>query len=86
MKWLIFDSLRKCNATPVVLSVVPTFSEKYVSKSPLVTFPKPLSTLYQSELLQLNYDELLARCELVLVDITQEMADAVEKETRAQSV
>ena len=47
-------------------------------KSSLVIFPKPLSTLYQHELLQLNYDELLTRCELVLVDITQEMADAVE--------
>ena len=80
-----FDSLSKCCTKPAVLSVVPTFSDKYVPKSSLVTFPKPLSTLYQSELLQLNYDELLARCELVSTDITQEMADAVEKETRAQN-
>ena len=80
-----FDSLSKCCTKPAVLSVVPTFSEKYVPKSSLVTFPKPLSTLYQSELLQLSYDELLARCELVSTDIAQEMADAVEKETRAQS-
>ena len=35
--------------------------------------------------MQLNYDELLTQCESVLVDITQEMADAVEQETRTQS-
>ena len=35
--------------------------------------------------MQLNYDELLKQCESVVVDITQEMADAVEQETRAQS-
>lgn len=35
--------------------------------------------------MQLNYDKLLKQCESVSVDITQEMADAVEQETRAQS-
>jgi len=57
-----------------------------VPKSSLVAFPKPL-TLYQSDFLQLNYDELLkhVQCESVLFDITQKMADAVEQETRAQS-
>jgi len=80
-----FDSLSKCKTKPAVLSVVPVFSEKYVPKSSLVTFPKPLNTLYQSDFLQLNYDELLKQCESVLFDVTQEMADAVEQETRAQS-
>ena len=61
------------------------FSENYVPKSSLVTFPKPLDILYQSDFLQLNYVELLEHCESVLVDITQEMANAVEQETTAQS-
>ena len=46
---------------------------------------KLLNILYQSDFLQLNYDELLEHCESVLVDITQEMANVVEQETRAQS-
>ena len=54
-----FSSLSKCKAKPVVLSVVSVFSEKYITKSSLVTFPKLLNTLYQSDFLQLNYDELL---------------------------
>ena len=80
-----FESLSNCKTKPAVLSVVPMFSENYVPKSSLVTFPKPLTTLYQSDFLQLNYDKLLEHCESVLVDITQEMANTVEQETRAQS-
>ena len=80
-----FDSLSKCKTKPAVLSVVPVFSENHVPKSSLVTFPKPLNTLYQSDFLQLSYDELLEHCESVLVDITQEMANVVEQETRAQN-
>ena len=49
-----FDSLSKCKTKPAVLSVVPVFSENYVPKSSLVTFPKPLNTLYQSDFLQLR--------------------------------
>ena len=75
----LFDSLSKCKTKPAVLSVVPVFSEKYVPKSSLVTFPKPFNTLYKSDFLQLNYDELLTQCGSVFIDITQEMADAVEK-------
>ena len=82
----LFDSLSKCKTKPAVVSAVPVFSENYVPKSSLVNFPKPLNTLYQSDFLQINYDELLEHCESVLVDITQEMANVVEQETRAQSL
>ena len=52
-------------------------------KLSLATFPKPLSTYYLYEFLQLNYYELLTQCELVSVDITQEIANAIEKKTGA---
>ena len=45
----LFDPLSKCKTKPAVLSVIPVFSEKYVPKSSLIIFPKPLNTLYQPD-------------------------------------
>ena len=46
---------------------------------------KYLSSLKEPSYLQLNYLELLAKCESVSVDISKEMAEKVEQATRSQS-
>ena len=47
--------------------------------------PKPLKSLHQPSYLQLEYNELLNICETVLIQVTDEMAEPLEKETRLQS-
>ena len=54
-------------------------------KSLCAGFPQPLSSLKEPSYLQLNYLELLAKCESVSVDISKEMAEKVEQATRSQS-
>ena len=44
-----------------------------------------LQSLYQPEYLGLKFTDLLTVCELVEIQVTAEMADMVEKETRKQS-
>ena len=51
----------------------------------LMNFPEPLSMLHKPAYMELEYHELLEACEAVKVDITKEMALAIEKETRLQS-
>ena len=47
--------------------------------------PEPLSMLHKPTYMELEYHELLEACKAVKVDITREMALAIEKETRLQS-
>ena len=48
-------------------------------------FPQPLTALRNAKCLKLNYHELLQVCKDVSIDITSEMCDLLEKETRSQS-
>lgn len=81
----LFANLSCAGAKPLVLSLIPQYSEDYVPKSSLDTFPVPLKSLQQSSHMSLNYPDLLKVCETVDVKVTHEMAQLVEKETRLQS-
>lgn len=70
---------------PAILSLIPKYSSSYIPKVVLTTFPQPLPLLHQPEYLDLQYHKLLKVCESVKVNITNDMAIAVERETRLQS-
>ena len=80
-----FDKLSKCNTKPAILSTVPEYALGYVPKSSLDSFTRPLQSLYQPEYLGLKFTDLLTVCESVEIQVTAEMADMAEKETRKQS-
>ena len=81
----LFANLNCGGAKPLILSLVPQYSKGYVPKSSLDTFPAPLKSLQQSSYIHLNYPDLLDVCRSVDVQISCEMAQSVEKETRLQS-
>ena len=68
-----------------VLSLVPKDFPSYVSKRLLGTFPQTLPLLHKPSYLDLEYHELLKACTSVKVEVTEEMAIAVEKGTRLQT-
>ena len=79
---IIFELL---GTKPAILSLIPKFADSYMLKSSSSDFPQPLKSLKQSTYLDLEYHELLKVCESASVEITQEMAELVEKATRSQS-
>ena len=82
---LLFENLSSGSTKPGILSLVLKFSDSYVPKSLSAGFAQPLSSLKEPSCLQMNYLELLTKCELVTVDISGEMAENVEQATRSQS-
>jgi len=80
-----YDTLATCGTKPALLSIIPKFSSNYVAKRLLDAFPEPLSMLHKPAYMKLEYHELLEACEAMTVDITKEMALAIENETRLQS-
>ena len=82
---LLFEKLSLAVTKPAILSLIPPYSDKYVPKSSGDILPKPLKSLQQPSYLHLQYNELLNVCETVSIQVTDEMAKALEKETRLQS-
>ena len=80
-----YEELSECGTKPAILSLVDKYSPSYVPKSFLDKIPQPLPLLYQPEHMELEYHKLLKECESVKIQISEEMALAVEKETRSQS-
>ena len=81
----LFENLSLGGTRPAVFSVISGYSEPFIPKFMLPTFPKPLMSLRQPEYVDLGYDELLALSETILLEMTAEMSLSVEKETRLQS-
>lgn len=79
-----FKSLSLCGTKPAVLSLISEYSSTYIPKITLSTFPQPLTSL--QDYLKLKFHDLLDVCENVSAEITitDDMAKAVELETRQQ--
>ena len=82
---LFFRNLSCCGTKPAILSLIPDYANEYVPKISLPNFPQPLTSLQKPDYLKLNYYDLLNVCENVSIKITEDMAKAVELETRQQS-
>ena len=80
-----FNNFSLCGTKPAILSLVSPHSDTYVPKVSLPTFPQPLTSLHNPENCKLNYLDLLEACDNVSIEVTDDMAQAVEKETRKQN-
>ena len=81
----LFTSFSLGGTKPLILSLIPKYSDDYVPRSTLDTFPVPLKSLQESRYLTLSYPKLLQVCESLNIQLTGEMAQSVEKATRSQT-
>ena len=77
-----FESLNHCGTIPVVLSLVPNYSDKFVKCNEL---PRPLQLLHDPKFMTLEYEELLNECASLKILLTKNQAEKVEIETRNQA-
>ena len=81
----LFETLSLTGTKPASLSLIAPYSDDYVPRSSLGTFPLPLKSLQQPRYTEMQYHELLAVCDAISLEVTKEMSQLVEKETRLQS-
>ena len=74
----LFNNLSLCDTKPAVLSLVSLHSDMYVPKVSLPTFPKPMTSLRNPAHCKLNYLDLLKACDNVSIEVTDDMAQAVD--------
>ena len=82
---ILFANLSNGGSKPLILSLIPEYSHKYVPKSTLDSFPVPLKSLQLASHISLSYPSLLQVCQSIEIELTSEMAQSVEKATRSQS-
>ena len=82
-----FKKLSDTGRKPVILSLVPEYSDAYVPLYKSGTLPKPLTDYCEEKYLRLNYPELLNASEIFFesLSISPEQAKEVELKTREQS-
>ena len=80
-----FDKISRCKSKPAILSLIPEYQDRYISKSSLPSFPVCLHDLYDQSLALANYPDLVQKSESVHVEVTEEMVRNVEEATRKQS-
>ena len=83
----LFQALSVIEPKVGVLSVVSEYSDVYVPKITLPSFPQPITSLHKSEYVELEYHDLLDVCQSTFdaLTITEEMAEQVELEIRQQA-
>ena len=82
-----FKKLSNTGKKPVILSLVPEYSDAYVPLYKKGTLPRPLTDYCEERYLQLNYPELLVQCEIFFdsINVSPAQAKEVEEKTREQS-
>jgi len=63
----LFAKLSICGIKPGVLSLVSPYSDNYVPKSSIDTFPTLLTDLYNPSLLDAEFDDLRSACDAVSI-------------------
>lgn len=81
---ILFKALGECDSKPSVLSLIPEYANRYIPKSRLSNFPKPLQSLFDPRYLAMDYNDLVSACESIS-NCTEEMMLAVEEAIRNQS-
>ncbi|KAL3831391.1 hypothetical protein ACJMK2_023143 [Sinanodonta woodiana] len=72
-------------AQSAVLSIKETFQQPFIPKVLNNKFPKLLSELFNDELIDASFSEILAYCKNVNVSVSKEESKSVELATRSQS-
>ena len=81
-----YASLSKLSGVkPVILSVLPNYSDSYVPLSVTLDLPPSLSTLYDTKNLSLSYFELLKLAHSTEINITEEQIALVQSSTVEQN-
>ena len=80
-----YKSLSEAPSNTVILSLIPGYSNRYVPKSKTQHFPQLIQSLHDPKFLSLDYVQPLDVCEGVVLEVTEDMAAAVEEATRVQS-
>ena len=82
---LLFASVSLGSTQAAVFSLLLHYSEQFILKFSLPNFPKLLLSLKQLGYIDLGYEELLTLCGSTVLEVTAEISEAVERETRSQS-
>ena len=82
---LLFPSVSLGGTEAAVFSLLLHYSEQFIPKFSLPNFPKLLLSLKQPGYIDLGYEELLILCGSTVLEVTAEMSEAVERETKSQS-
>lgn len=82
----LYASLAKCKSKLAILSLSKDHLESYIPLSLCPTLPSPLPELHDTEYLTWNYIELLRPSEKVMLSITPDQCDAVEKNAKSAQI
>ena len=82
-----YSQLSKTSGKPVILSLIPGYSNAYVPASQLSDYPKPLTELFDPSTETLTFDDLTIKCRKIYDNliVTADQATLVEKMTRGQA-
>lgn len=84
-KAAFLDNISSSNSKPVILSLIKPFSERFVPKTNS-SLPKPLKEIvYNPDYEKLSLAELQAKSSEVVITLTLEECQAIEKATRQQA-
>jgi hypothetical protein len=76
------NGIAASSAKSAVYSVVSPFNKDFVPKK--TGLPKPLTSLYNEQYINLNYVELLNACDKISLSVNAEECQAKEKETKTK--
>ena len=84
----LYKNFSESKEKPSILSIVPGFCNSYIPHSESGLLPKPLSSLFNEQLLEVSFSQLLERSIEILRNITisPEQAKSLEVLTRGQSL
>ena len=83
----LYNFFSACKEKPSMLSIVPGFCNSYIPHSENGLLPKPLSSFFNEQLLEVSFSQLLERSIEILRNITisPEQAKSLEVLIRGQS-
>ncbi|XP_060563850.1 uncharacterized protein LOC132723192 [Ruditapes philippinarum] len=81
----LFSSLHATGKKYSILSVVPEFADNYRPKVEQLKYAKDLTELKEKNAMQMNYMELLSKCNDISISVTEEEVGNDEIATRQQS-
>ena len=82
-----YQQISESETKPSLLSLLPEYCDQYIPKSESGYLPKPLSSLFDGNLLEASYHKLLEECEKIFTNlsVSVEQAKSVEILTKNQS-
>jgi len=80
-----FQNLSQAGSKAAVLTVVPEHCKAFKPTPLADKFPLILTNLYKHDYAKLPFNELMSKCEDIVLTVTEEQAKCVEQSTRTQA-